>query len=126
MRCPKCSVDINIRAQCKFPSHISALAEAVLQNDIVAVYALFDALNERPTELMEDGGLDFNKFISECSVRVRKMVNKLQIQSFKHLLTFSQERLLKCKNFGNSSLCELINKLDKMGMRLRISDETTH
>jgi DNA-directed RNA polymerase subunit alpha len=61
------------------------------------------------------------KPISELnlSVRSRKCMSKLNIQTIGDLLSRTGDELLECKNFGVTSLNEVREKLTEMGLKLR-------
>ena len=53
------------------------------------------------------------------SVRARKCMSKLNIQSIGDLLKHTGDELLECKNFGITSLNEVRDKLTGMGIKLK-------
>ncbi|CAN5913576.1 DNA-directed RNA polymerase subunit alpha C-terminal domain-containing protein [soil metagenome] len=53
------------------------------------------------------------------SVRARKCMTKLGIQTLGELLRRTGDELLECKNFGVTSLNEVREKLTEMGLKLR-------
>ena len=61
------------------------------------------------------------KPISELSlsVRARKCMSKLNIQSVGDLAKRSGDELLECKNFGVTSLNEVRDKLGTLGLKLK-------
>jgi len=55
----------------------------------------------------------------QLSVRARKCMNRLGIQTLGELLRHTPDELLECKNFGVTSLTEVREKLGPMNLRLR-------
>ncbi len=53
------------------------------------------------------------------SVRARKCMAKLGIQSLGDLITHTGDQLLECKNFGVTSLNEVRDKLTQLGIKLK-------
>ncbi len=53
------------------------------------------------------------------SVRARKCMTRLGLTTIGELLRKSPDDLLECKNFGVTSLTEIREKLDQIGLRLR-------
>ncbi len=53
------------------------------------------------------------------SVRARKCMSKLGIQTLGDLLNHTGDELLECKNFGITSLNEVRDKLSGMGIKLK-------
>jgi DNA-directed RNA polymerase subunit alpha len=53
------------------------------------------------------------------SVRARKCMNKLNIQTVGDLVVRSGDELLECKNFGITSLNEVRDKLTSLGLKLK-------
>jgi DNA-directed RNA polymerase subunit alpha len=62
-----------------------------------------------------------NKPVSELnlSVRARKCMNRLGINSLGDLVQRSADELLEAKNFGMTSLTEVREKLQQYGLTLR-------
>ena len=62
-----------------------------------------------------------NKPISELSlsVRARKCMSKLNIQTVGDLIKHTGDELLECKNFGVTSLNEVRDKLTTLGLKLK-------
>ena len=58
----------------------------------------------------------------ELSVRSRKCMQRLGIVSVGQLCEKSEEQLLGCKNFGQTSLTEIKQKLANLGLKLRDSN----
>ena len=61
------------------------------------------------------------KLVSELnlSVRARKCMNRLQINTLGELVQRSQDELMEAKNFGVTSLKEIQEKLVELGLKLR-------
>ena len=53
------------------------------------------------------------------SVRARKCMSKLNIQTLGDLLKHTGDELLECKNFGITSLNEVREKLTGMALKLK-------
>jgi DNA-directed RNA polymerase subunit alpha len=53
------------------------------------------------------------------SVRARKCMSKLGIQTLGDLIARTGDELMECKNFGVTSLNEVRDKLTALGMKLR-------
>jgi DNA-directed RNA polymerase subunit alpha len=53
------------------------------------------------------------------SVRARKCMSKLNIQSLGDLLKHTGDELLECKNFGITSLNEVREKLTQLNLKLK-------
>ena len=62
-----------------------------------------------------------NKPVSDLnlSVRARKCMNRLGINTLGDLISRSSDELLEAKNFGQTSLQEVKDKLTQYGLRLR-------
>ncbi|VTS00398.1 DNA-directed RNA polymerase subunit alpha C-terminal domain-containing protein [Tuwongella immobilis] len=62
-----------------------------------------------------------NKSVSELnlSVRARKCMNRLAINTLSELVSRSADDLLEAKNFGMTSLTEVRDKLSQLGLKLR-------
>jgi DNA-directed RNA polymerase subunit alpha len=62
-----------------------------------------------------------NKPIGELnlSVRARKCLSKLNIQTLGDLLKHTGDELLECKNFGVTSLNEVRDKLTTLNIKLK-------
>jgi DNA-directed RNA polymerase subunit alpha len=76
---------------------------------------------EPPQEVPPEMQALLNKPISELSlsVRARKCMSKLNIQSVADLVKRSGDELLECKNFGVTSLNEVRDKLTTLGLKLK-------
>jgi DNA-directed RNA polymerase subunit alpha len=76
---------------------------------------------EPPQEVPPEIQALLNKPISELSlsVRARKCMSKLNIQSVGDLMKRSGDELLECKNFGVTSLNEVRDKLTTLGLKLK-------
>ncbi len=55
----------------------------------------------------------------DLSVRARKCMQRLEIRTIGELVRKSADDLLSCKNFGVTSLKEISEKLDRIGLKLR-------
>ena len=55
----------------------------------------------------------------ELSVRSRKCLTMLKVETVSDLLQKTEEELLKCKNFGNTSLLEIKKKISELGLSLK-------
>jgi DNA-directed RNA polymerase subunit alpha len=53
------------------------------------------------------------------SVRARKCMARLQINSIGELIRKTGDDMLECKNFGVTSLNEVREKLTEMGLKMR-------
>lgn len=73
------------------------------------------------TPVTEEQAAVLNKPVSDLnlSVRARKCMNRLGINTFGDLISRSSEELLEAKNFGQTSLQEVKEKLTTYGLRLR-------
>jgi DNA-directed RNA polymerase subunit alpha len=76
---------------------------------------------EPPQEVPPEIQALLNKPISELSlsVRARKCMSKLNIQTVGDLAKRSGDELLECKNFGVTSLNEVRDKLTTLGLKLK-------
>jgi DNA-directed RNA polymerase subunit alpha len=76
---------------------------------------------EPPQEVPPEMQALLNKPISELSlsVRARKCMSKLSIQTVADLVKRSGDELLECKNFGVTSLNEVRDKLTTLGLKLK-------
>jgi DNA-directed RNA polymerase subunit alpha len=74
-----------------------------------------------PMPVSEEQAAVMNKPVSDLnlSVRARKCMNRLGINSLGDLVSRSSEELLEAKNFGQTSLQEVKDKLVSYGLRLR-------
>ena len=73
------------------------------------------------TPVSEEQAAVMNKPVSDLnlSVRARKCMNRLGINSLGDLIQRSAEELLESKNFGQTSLQEVKDKLSLLNLRLR-------
>jgi DNA-directed RNA polymerase subunit alpha len=55
----------------------------------------------------------------EFSVRARKALERLGVKTLGELATKTEPELLACRNFGQTSLNEVQQRLAEYGMRLR-------
>ena len=76
---------------------------------------------EPPQEVPPEVQALLNKPISELSlsVRARKCMSKLNLQSVGDLVKRTGDELLECKNFGVTSLNEVRDKLGTLGLKLK-------
>jgi len=72
---------------------------------------------EANAELMQKGIEDL-----ELTVRARRAMSRLGINTFYDLVSKTESELLGCKNFGVTSLNEIKDKLAKFGLTLRKID----
>ncbi len=81
--------------------------------------AVYDQLKGTPQERM------LNKPVAdlELSVRARKALQMLNIHTIGDLCARTEAELLGVKNFGSTSLVEVLEKLTKLDLELRILDE---
>jgi len=74
---------------------------------------------------MQDQGEDQNDLLNQSvneldlSVRARKALALLNVQSIGDLVLKTEAELMGVKNFGMTSLLEIKEALDKMGLALR-------
>ena len=59
----------------------------------------------------------------ELSVRSRKALQRLNINSLGELAARTEDELLGCKNFGQTSLNEIKQQMTNFGLNLRRLDE---
>lgn len=76
-----------------------------------------EAEEEANAELMQKGIEDL-----ELTVRARRAMSRLGINTFYDLVSKTESELLGCKNFGVTSLNEIKEKLTKFGLTLRKID----
>ena len=76
---------------------------------------------QQSAPLSEQEQATLNKPVSELnlSVRARKCMNRLGIATIGDLLQRTPDELLEVKNFGQTSLTEVRERLDTMGLKLR-------
>jgi DNA-directed RNA polymerase subunit alpha len=76
---------------------------------------------EQPQEVPPELQAILNKPIGDLnlSVRARKCVSKLNIQTVGDLLKHTGDELLECKNFGVTSLNEVREKLTTLSLKLK-------
>ncbi|MFO0958103.1 MAG: DNA-directed RNA polymerase subunit alpha C-terminal domain-containing protein [Isosphaeraceae bacterium] len=76
---------------------------------------------EPQVELSQEERAQLAKPITDLnlSVRARKCMTKLAIQSVGELISRSGDELLECKNFGVTSLNEVRERLNEMGLKLK-------
>jgi DNA-directed RNA polymerase subunit alpha len=78
---------------------------------VVAGNVAPDVLNKQVAEL-------------ELSVRSRKALQRLNINSLAELASRTEDELLGCKNFGHTSLNEIKQQLGNFGLALRKLEES--
>ena len=68
-----------------------------------------------------DGSIPWDKPVGDLnlSVRARKCMNRLGINSLGDLVQRTSDELLEAKNFGMTSLNEVREKLRQIGLNLR-------
>lgn len=79
----------------------------------------------QPVELPENVAPEvLNKLVAdmELSVRSRKALQRLNINSIGELAQRTEQELLACKNFGQTSLNEIKHQLNQQGLELRKVD----
>jgi DNA-directed RNA polymerase subunit alpha len=76
------------------------------------------AVGNAPPEIMAKSVADL-----ELSVRSRKALQRLNINSLGELASRTEDELLGCKNFGQTSLNEIKQQLSTFGMNLRKLEE---
>lgn len=83
--------------------------------------AALDLRAEPVEELSQEEKAMLAKPIGELnlSVRARKCMTKLGIQTVGELLVHSGDELMECKNFGVTSLNEVREKLTELGLKLK-------
>lgn len=83
--------------------------------------ASHDQRSEPPQEVPPEMQALLSKPISELSlsVRARKCMSKLNLQTVADLVKRSGDELLECKNFGVTSLNEVRDKLGTLGLKLK-------
>lgn len=81
----------------------------------------FGRLGRRTEELTPQEQATMARPISDLglSVRARKCMTKLDINTVGDLIQRTGDELLECKNFGVTSLNEVREKLDALGLKLR-------
>jgi len=93
------------------------LGQAVDQQNSAAKAAIFEQLGEaRPAD---DGPMSKSVNELELSVRARKALALLNIQTIGDLCARTEAELMGVKNFGMTSLLEIKDKLSSEGMGLR-------
>jgi DNA-directed RNA polymerase subunit alpha len=101
------------------------LGQAVEGDKGAAVAAAFLA-TRRPTLVADNVNPEvFTKTVAdmELSVRSRKALQRLNINSLGELASRTEDELLGCKNFGQTSLVEIKQQLASFGLSLRKLEE---
>ncbi len=78
-------------------------------------------IHEPVEELSQEEKALLAKTISDLnlSVRARKCMTKLGIQTVGELIVHTGDELMECKNFGVTSLNEVREKLSDLGLKLK-------
>ncbi|HEV3121603.1 MAG TPA: DNA-directed RNA polymerase subunit alpha C-terminal domain-containing protein [Isosphaeraceae bacterium] len=81
----------------------------------------FDTRRDPPEEISPEERALLAKPITDLSlsVRARKCMTKLGIQTVGELITHTGDELLECKNFGVTSLNEVRERLGELGLKLK-------
>ena len=97
------------------------LGQAVDQQHTAAKQAVYDQMKDRG----EDTGQSLNESVNELqlSVRARKALALLNIQTLGDLCARTEAELMGVKNFGMTSLLEIKEKLAGMDLGLRKLDD---
>lgn len=109
------------------------------ETSLVEIKQMLGQHNLRLGQALEEGGrafamLDvptpeenvvFAKPVSELGLSVRSMkaMERLEIQTIGELCQKSEAELLECRNFGETSLVEIREKLDSLGLSLKQDQE---
>lgn len=105
-------------------TEIRSLAQAVLDGDVVAVAALYDAITDIRAILPEiDTYRQWSELVKTLPTRVRSMLQDLDITSLEELVACSPAELLEASYFGRKSLQKLEGWLAQRGLKL---DERGH
>ena len=97
------------------------LGQAVDQQHSATKQAIYDQLKDRSDGDAPDLDLSVNEL--KLSVRARKALALLNIQSIGDLCARTEAELMGVKNFGMTSLLEIKERLVTMGLSLRKLDE---
>ena len=97
------------------------LGQAVDQQHSATKQAIYDQLKGQSDGSVPDLDLTVNEL--KLSVRARKALALLNIQSIGDLCARTEAELMGVKNFGMTSLLEIKEKLAAMGLSLRKLDE---
>ena len=102
-------------------SGVCALGQAVEQQQSAAKQAVFDQLKTAAGS----GEEYLTASVSELnlSVRARKALSLLNLNSIGDLCLKTEAELMGVKNFGMTSLVEIKEKLTELGLSLRLLDE---
>lgn len=97
------------------------LGMALEVGDRVSLVRAHQAVSPPMIELSQEERAILVKPISDLSlsVRAKKAMSKLNIQSLGELMQRTGDELLECKNFGVTSLNEVREKLTQHGLKLR-------
>jgi DNA-directed RNA polymerase subunit alpha len=88
-----------------------------IQGDIPSVETRFRPSS--PVDPEQEAILNTSVAELNLSVRAQKCMNKLGIMTLGDLTRRSQQELLEAKNFGQTSLEEVLRKLQEKGLGLR-------
>lgn len=94
------------------------LGQAAVEDPKTALRRPSSPAGDAPAELL---GKSVNDL--ELSVRSRKALQRLNINSVGELAARTEDELLGCKNFGQTSLNEIKQQLGSLGMSLRKLEE---
>ncbi|MCH8936280.1 MAG: hypothetical protein IIB90_11195, partial [Gemmatimonadetes bacterium] len=70
----------------------------------------------------DEGVLGTRLALIDLSIRARKALEVLRLQTLGDLVAKSEAELLACKNFGQTSLHEIRQRLSEYGLRLHEPD----
>ncbi len=76
-----------------------------------------------PAHTAEGGVLARTVSDLDLSIRSRRCMEKLGIETLGQLVSKTEKDLLECKNFGETSLNEVTTKLGQLGLKLRPANE---
>lgn len=93
-----------------------------LEKSAAVIRELCDAMETAGVKISRPE-MDVSVLDIEWSVRTRKMFYRAGIQTFGHLTERSAAELLVIHNFGRIGLCEVVDKLEVRGLKLRREDE---
>jgi DNA-directed RNA polymerase subunit alpha len=81
--------------------------------------ALGTAMGILPSKAQNEGVLSIPLEQIEMSVRSRKALESLKVATLGELAQKTEAELLACRNFGQTSLSEIKQRLNEHGLRLR-------
>jgi len=82
-----------------------------------------ESQEEQEDELTEQSELAKSIDELKLSVRSKKCLQKLNVETIGHLAEYTEAQLMAIKNFGNVSLREVQEKLTELGLALRKAEE---